>query len=129
CCVGPWCLVSLSQAGGRGCNALPGLLLVFPHPSPTRTRALHINPQNGRSEPCEGPLTCRFAGADQSVTSGVDVEAVTAAEANQGHAGLSGEVGGKAGGRAHGGQDGDAGEGGLLDQLERSPPRNLQDQV
>ena len=52
---------------------------------------------------------------------GVDVHGVAPEEADQGHAELVGQLDGQAGGRADGGDQGHAGHGRLLDDLEGAP--------
>ncbi len=64
-----------------------------------------------------------------AVWGGVDVELVVSDEAGEGHVEFFGELDGKAGGRADGGEDGNAGHEGFLNEFKTGAAGDEEDGV
>ena len=102
--------------------------LTKPDTGPSRPEPAHrsrLPPSRRRGPRRSGRGRCRGREGD-AMGMGVDVHGVAAEETDQGHADLLGQLHGQAGGGADGGDQGHAGDGRLLDDLERAPPGHEQ---
>src|SRR2546428_10128776 len=75
------------------------------------------------------PILCPPSEAGDPFGARVDVEAVAAEEADEGHPKPPPDLDREVRGRGHGAQDREAGDGRLLCDLERDPARHEQDPV